>query len=211
MGKGKAVRSVVFILLFAALLLVPVFTFNRESGVVSATENRVLADFPALRDSAGKLRGEALSGINDWLSDHIGLRDLFLDAYVGVKYRLLGVATTDRVHLGKKGWVFLTANQNIEIGTGSELLSGEELRRIAERQQTLAGEYAARGVSYVLLLTPSKASVYPEYLSVGSGETGCTMCDQLTEYLRANTDVAVINAKESLLAAKDSGQLYYKT
>jgi hypothetical protein len=117
MGKGKAVRSVVFILLFAALLLVPVFTFNRETGVVSTAENRVLADFPALRDASGKLRGEALAGINDWLSDHIGLRDVFLDAYVGVKYRLLGVATTDRVHLGKKGWVFLTANQNIEIGT----------------------------------------------------------------------------------------------
>ncbi|MBR2717178.1 MAG: hypothetical protein IKP17_05500 [Oscillospiraceae bacterium] len=211
MGKGKAVRSVVFILLFAALLLVPVFTFNRETGVVSTAENRVLADFPALRDASGKLRGEALAGINDWLSDHIGLRDVFLDAYVGVKYRLLGVATTDRVHLGKKGWVFLTANQNIEIGTGSELLGEEELRRIAERQQTLAGEYAAQGVSYVLLLTPSKASVYPEYLSVGGGETGYTVCDQLSEYLRANTDVTVINAKESLLAAKESGQLYYKT
>ena len=45
----------------------------------------------------------------------------------------------------------------------------------------------------------------------GDYTVGTTAADILTDYIKANTDVKVINVKDGLIPAKEAGQLYLKT
>ena len=76
-----------------------------------------------------------------------------------------------------------------------------------------AARYRTMGINYCLILSPSKASIYPEYLDLGL-QVRETIIDTVCNYLGENAPgVNVINNKIPLLEAKNNGApaLYSKT
>ncbi len=206
----KRVINIAFIIIFAVLLLIPIFTADFEGGKMSETENRQLASFPDMVGEEAIEMSEAPAAIEDWCSDNIGFKDYFRDIYKKFSNEILGIFPSDRAHKGKDDWYFTVSKNNIEIGKGEYLLSDEKLKLIAEYQQSINNYYKSRGKEYYLVLLPAKTTVYPEYISGGEFEVTYTLIDQVENYLKKHTDVKVVNTKSSLVEAKSDAQLYQK-
>ncbi len=211
--KKTKVFNAIFLILFAAIIAVPIVTMKFLGGEYSSIEQRNLAGFPITKNQETGELDISRSGIQNWISDNIGQRNNFIKLCVNFKYKLLGQSTSEKVLIGKDGWHFYTMDHNIEIATGGYPISEKELKIIAEKQQLISDYYKSMGVSYILMLTPSKVSVYPEYLPMSSKVASKTPVDVVAEYLRENTNVVVYNSKDALIEAKNNGvgQLFHKT
>ena len=210
-SRGKRLWPLMYVAGFLLALLIPILGLDLAGGQLSPTENRYLAKFPTLLDENGHLAAGVKDGFTTWLSDNIGLRPQFVKVAANIKLDVFGQALTDQVAIGRDGWYFYTPNHNIELATGRYVLSQEVLDHIAQKQQRVSDWYASQGVTYVLVLTAAKTSIYPEYIASGNYTIRDTLCDQLEAYLNEHTTVQVINTKPALLAGKDQGKLYLKT
>ena len=208
--RGKKAALLAGVICFAAVLVLPLLTMNRIPGVVSETENRYLATFPDVFDGEGYLSDGLKSGFENWLSDNLGFRSVFVKLAAGIRLKLFPQSISDRVEVGRDGWYYFTGDHNVEIGAGKYKLSEELLQDIAQRQQRISDWYARQGIPYLLVMDPGKPSIYPEYIASGDYAVQETVCDQLERYLEENTTVQVVNAKTAMLANKDKGKLYYQ-
>ena len=118
---------------------------------------------------------------------------------------------TDEVYIGEDGWYYYTQDNNLKIARNEYPLTEELLQEIAKDQQAIQEYYTERGIDYVLVLNPSKVSIYPEYIGWGINQVQETPMDILARYLEENTTVSVISTKDALLAEKKNQIVYFKT
>lgn len=211
--KYKKILSIVTAAVAWVILLIPVVTMNFSGGGYSANEQRYLSGFPISRNKQTGKFETSREAFEDWVNDNIGFRDLFVKAYANIKYKMFGQSSSEKVILGTDGWMFYTGNRNNEIATGEYTVTEEELELIAKNQQAVSDYYKSIGTKYILMLVPSKTSVYSEYMMNSYMAVEKTIIDIVSDYLRENTDVTVYNAKDELLKVKADGeeQLYFKT
>ena len=188
-------------ILFLLCILLPVVFINRENGAVSVEENRYLAEFP---------NPFTRKGFEDWIDDNIGFRSGFVSLHANIMYHLFGLSPTDKIVVGKDGWLFYTGDNNLRIAEGTFPLSEEDMDAIIEGQTEVRDYLAKRDCEYYLILPPSKVSIYYEFLK-GNYEVQTTPADEVEAYLKDKTDVNVINLKNSLMSAKQSEQVFLKT
>ena len=206
--KTKKIGNRVISIFFLAILLIPVFTLNRLNGKVSEVENRTLASFPQIFNAEGHLADGVKTGVENWWEDNLGLRSWFVELAGSLKLRLFHQATINTAEIGRDGWYFTKVDHNIELASGEYTLSQETLRDIAGKQQRVSDWYASQGIQYLFALTPSKATIYPEYIASGDYTVHDTVCDQLADYLNEHTTVVVVNTKNALLENKQEGKLF---
>lgn len=99
----------------------------------------------------------------------------------------------------------------MKIADGSYPLTEELLMKFAENQQAISDYYKSQGTEYILVLTPSKASVYPEYIGGANYEVGVSPVDIAENYLKAHTDIHVVNVKPANVQEKEKGKQFLKT
>jgi hypothetical protein len=204
------IQAAAFIVFFCAVLILPGLLTGNSDTWNSGDEGRNAAEFPKLHVGEGSLNPELKDDFEAWFNDHLGLRSAYVRLKTNVYVGLLGKSTSEKVYLGKDGWYFYTPGDNIELATGEYPLEEAELKAIARNQQEVHNWYARQGIDYVLLLTPSKTTVYSEYL-YGDYTVGQSPIDIVEQYLKTHTDVIVVNTKPEILAAKESGrQVYWK-
>jgi hypothetical protein len=204
------IQAAAFIVFFCAVLVLPGLLVGKDNSWSTQDEGRNPAEFPSLRTEEGALNPNLKEGFETWFNDHLGLRSDYIKLKANVYVGLLGESTSEKVYLGKDGWYFYTANDDIKLVTGEYPLGEAELRAIATNQQAVHDWYQSQGIDYVLMLTPSKTTVYPEYL-YGNYEVERSPIDVVTDYLEEHTDVTVVNTKPAVLAAKKEGkQVYWK-
>ncbi len=211
MKKSDAWLSVLLVVVFSLVLLIPIIKINLMNGKVSETENRELANFPALVGEDGHLASGLKEGFEAWLGDNIGFRSFFVALTAEIKLKLFSQTTSNRVEIGQDGWYFLTDNHNIDLATGDFVFSEEVLEQICANQVRISNWYASQGITYVLVLTAAKTSIYPEYIASAESTLRETLCDQVEAYLLKHSDVHVLNTKHALLENKPRGKLYMKT
>ena len=202
--KKKRIIDLIFVILTALSLSLTLIFFNHDEEAVSKSESRKLAPKPTSPVTSQEYRTE----LTDYIDDNIGLRDPLLQLRTALSLKLYGSIPSEKIVAGKDGFYFYNADHNLEITTGGYPMTDEMLAEIAEAQQTVSDHYKDLGIDYVLALTPSKASVYPEYMS-GDYTVGTTVIDTVYEYLKEHTDVTVVNAKDNVIAHKGDGQLFW--
>jgi hypothetical protein len=194
------------LIIFFVIIVVPLITVNRDPGKVSI-ENRALASFPAAFDSNFR------SGLQNWINDNIGFRDQLVSLNSFIKVRLLNTSTNSGVHFGKDDWYFYTPDHNLDLAWGAYPLEESAFPALAERQQRIADWYGLRNIQYYFVINPSKATVFPEFIDSRQTLTvGRSVIDEVSDYLKANTSVSVVNTKPVMLEAKDRGEdIFLKT
>lgn len=211
MRKHRLGDKLIVIFLFVALVL-PVVTMNRVKGKISETENRVLASFPEIFDQQGNFIPDAVSGIQNWFNDNLGFRSELVSLNSLFQFNILNCSPSEKVEIGKDGWFFYTQDNNIDIAKGTYPNFQEaDLQKICVQQTRIQQKLKEKGIEYVLILPPSKVSIYPEYIRSGDYTIRKTPDDILADYLEAHTTIKVIRLKDELINQKDIGQLYLKT
>jgi len=207
-------RKKVTILVFFLIMLVPFVFSDFQKAGISERENRRLAVFPNWSQSDGTANPDFFNQLEKWFSDHVGFREEFIQLDTLIAYDLFQSANQDTLVVGKDGWLFTTGWDNVEIGRGSNYYQKGEAfyAAITRNLMHYRDVLKENDREFVLILAPSKASVYTENLP-GEFTTGVTVVDELETYLNKNTDIKVINLKKTMLEHKNdtAGWLYYKT
>jgi len=204
--------NVIFILCFIIMITAPLLCINRTKNKRSETENRYLANFPIILDEQGGINKEFPSAFNAWVKDNIGFREIFVKINTKINYDIFKTSPNPIVKIGREGWYFYNNDNNIEIAYGKYPLTEETLIAIKNEQESIQKALAKKGIEYVLILTPSKVSIYPEKIADANFEVRETPIDIVEKYLKKNTTIKVINTKEEVLKAKENGQqVFFKT
>lgn len=131
----RHIYRLVFIATFLALTLLPGLQMLTDwAPDEPVNEQRRLAPKPTFAHP-----GRAPAEANAWYSDHFGLRSLLIRVKAEIDYRVFGFS--DRVHIGKDGYLFYRATLDVEkpriermlAATGPAMVSN--LRRYAEALQ----------------------------------------------------------------------------
>jgi len=148
-----------FLLLFALLLLAPLAAFRRGTGLVSEIDNRTLQENPLSSEERAK-GGDLTAKLEKYVQDRIGFRDEMILGYTVLNDRLFGKMVHPSYCYGKEGYVFFQMSPPVEYSAYHEAF--------ADMVKKLQDYCAARGVPFLFMFEPSKATVLPEYLPAGT-------------------------------------------
>lgn len=163
-------------------------------------ENREMAQKPVL--SAESFVSFPLEYEN-YFNDNIPFRNNLISLNSKIDYFLFDKSTNENVIKGKNGWLYHSSTLNDY--QHNNLYSEEDLAKIANDALTTARYMEERGIDFVIFYAPNKSTIYGEYMPARySVEANNSRADQLIDYLRNNTDIKIIYAKESLIEAKNT-------
>jgi len=119
---------------------------------------------------------------------------------------------------GRDGWLFYDGkgvrggdprrNHLAQLPAGSERM----FRELKEQFEHNDRYFAAQGMIYVVVIVPDKWSVYSEQLPASVGTPAeRTSADQFLAYLRAETDLKILDLKDHLRSQRwQQGPLYHQ-
>ena len=205
MKRTYIMNAAFFACLLAPNLLFPILKTDADNGT---SENRNLAALPTL---ATKNIDTFPSEIEDYIDDHAAFRNDFLSLNARLNLELFQLGDSNDVITGTDGWYFYTQESSVEDFLGTNRFSANELKSLADKMQVVHDAWKEKGTEFIFVCAPNKESVYSEYLPAGFNEpNGPTRRSELIDYLKANTDVTVVNPYPELKNRRDY-QWYYKT
>ena len=163
-------------------------------------------------NEAAATAGSGLSARAARFDGRFAFRDTLVEAQSWLRYELLGVSTLPTVWRGRDGWWFLASDGALEATLNEPPFTDSEVETWRTTLQRTADYLAGRGIAYVFVVAPEKATVYPEFLPGGMHpRRGPTRTDQLVADLRAHSTVPVVDLRDGLLAAKARQRLFHLT
>ena len=213
-------ENIITLISCVAILGISISTcFNMIVGFFNPTEtNSVYEGHLAEQEVNGTAKDD--SGINGFLnsfSDNLAGKEEGAKVASEVSKSTSGntYIESDVVLLGKDNWLFLKANDDGDPISDYQCLyhySDEEMAEYASKLEQEAAVINSYGCDFYILSIPNKASVYPEYMpDTVTRESDYSKTDGFMDYLKNNTSLNVIDTKASLVKAKESNQVYYKT
>lgn len=146
----------------------------------------------------------------EYFNANFGLRHVFIQATGFVKLKCFGVSSSPKVLIGKRGWLFLSANGESDCYVNRHPFTQEELAHWKYVLEARRDWLAKQGIPYIFVIAPDKHTVYPEFMpSYIQQVHKRSRLDQLIAYLKANSDLDIMDLRPLLLDAKDH-QIYYK-
>ena len=177
-------------------------------------EKRELA--PAPEFNAGNL-AKFKKDFEAFAADNFGLRSDLIRWNCMLRVRLLGVSPVPSVILGKDSWLFYRSEALDDGNTFDDFrgilpISDWELEKVRLRLAENQREFSRIGARYLVVVVPNKSTIYSEYLPEKFRKAGPgTRLDQFMAYMKANSNVAVLDLRGPLFAAKKAFPVYSKT
>jgi len=208
---ARRLSDLVLIITFVVVVGLPcVGTFFSIDTAALRSENREPEPFPELHASKASVE-QYPRALEAWFNDHFGFRNSFIKWHSTVKVEWFDTSTSDRVVLGKDGWLFYSARRIMDDYQGRHPFTDADLRRWQRLLEERRDWLASKDIRYVFVVAPEKSSIYPEHLPDEIGKNRGTMrLDQLVAYVRAHSDVEVIDLRETFLAEKSDGELLFR-
>lgn len=201
-------RDKTLFLMFIGMILFPLigFFFGKGDGV-NLKEQRVLAKCPRLGSDAIKTVPDKFEA---HFNDYFGFRKDLIRGHNWIKYKFFKGGSVGKVIIGKNDWLFYTKAGIIPDFLGQAPLTEKELFRWKSTLESHQIFLASKGIHYLFVVVPNKATVYPEMLPKHiSRNRGRTRLDQLSEYLTQHSTVAFLDLRNALLNAKSKGLIYH--
>jgi hypothetical protein len=142
------------------------------------------------------------------------LRDFLIRAKHDFQYKYLGEKRFPIVLGGKDGWLYYTGERNMDDYQNAFPISEDELMQIYVNLEGLNRRLAARGKLLLVVIAPSRETIYPEWLPSGTQKVGDNdRLDALMAYMEQyGGKTRIIDMREVLWEAKkDHPLLYFKT
>ncbi|MBW4576924.1 MAG: hypothetical protein KME08_16750 [Aphanothece sp. CMT-3BRIN-NPC111] len=210
------VTNATLILSFIIAIYTPLVSSILNVGVESeetflSSELRLPHKFPKLtliKSSPVKFIKE----IQQYYNDRFAFRRLLIKGYSVPKVLWMGESSSPKVIVGKEGWLFLRTDgsyNEMDYYRSTNPYTPEQLanwqRTLEERNNRLSSQ----GIRYLLVIAPNKTTIYPEFLPKSINRVRQeSRLDQLIAYLRANSNVEILDLRDSLRSAKAKELVY---
>ncbi|MDB5582175.1 MAG: hypothetical protein JWR80_7351 [Bradyrhizobium sp.] len=200
-------RARTFILIFAMLIFLPLLQMvTGLIPVMPVSENRSLAPGPGAATRLDRMPRVA----NEWFNDHFGLRPLLIRLKTQIDYSLF--KTSDRVLVGRDGWLFYRSTVNVEPPAVENLLSGPAEERIVRGMREFSDALEKSGIHTALIVNMMSDRFYADKLPAAAlRRPARPRIDDLVEKLRVLPNVTYIDSFQILRAAMPSRQVFHKT
>ena len=203
---------------FLGLLFVPSVAWVFCHNVIGddTSENRALAKMPEI---SLKNIGELPEKIEEAYNDHAPFRAPIRAMWAKLNYFGFDDSTSDNVLIGKnegerkKSWLFYKSsldNNSVRDAQGLKVYSESEIKASLTKIESETKKFEEKGARLYYFVAPSKESVYEEFFPENVKIYNEPRTKKLSQYI---TDQGVNNyyyAYEDMLAAKESGQLYFR-
>ena len=213
------VYHLLFCSLFLGAIYIP-FTVAvfEDDQAISEIEKRTLKQVPDFPKNVQSFI-DFPESFENYYQDNFGFREILTKQYRFLKYKI-GDSPSQDVTIGKDGFLFLGtvkkgySDRNDPMGDyrGINKYTPEELSKFVTHMDDLNTWFAVRGIKYVFVIAPNKATIYPEklpkYIQKVNQETAY---DQLVSALKTIDDFLIVDLRPALLNEKSKGNLYYKT
>lgn len=205
--KGHAFYTILFILLFISVLLIPVSGIdNAEKSMI---EKRNLAKWPLLIMD-GKLNEKYGTHFENWLSDRFRGRYRIISAYSIVNNHLLGRLENSKAMLGNDGFFFYKGGDSIANFQNKNLFKNNELETIRKNILLRRKLLDKHGIKYYVMIAPDKNRIYgekyPNYIYKYRSQS---RAEQLVSYLK-NHGIDVVYPLNELNSGKQTRINYYR-
>lgn len=196
-----------FIAIFFVLTVLPFAQMvTRAIPGDAINENRNFAKRPDL--SKGFEHFPRLA--NEWFNDHFGLRALLIKLKTQIDYSVFG--TSDKVLVGRNGWLFYRAVVNAEEPLVERLLSQGLEDRVVSGVRALTDALGAAGIKSVFVINMMSDRFYGDQLpSSVAPRPARPKIDELVDRLRALPNVRFVDSTAILRETMKSRQVFFKT
>ena len=202
--------DIVFVTIFFVLLFVPMLKISRADK--SEKENRMLAKYvPFIKN--GQVNLKYSTNFESWYNDRFLGRDVLINIWSFLEQKINPNQGNDKVLVGKNGWLFYKLDNSIENFQNRKLFSQPELEQAARYLSSINSWAKENGKDFYYVIAPDKNKIYGEYFPTAIYKTKSdsqSRANQLTQYLRENTEVKVIYLYDVLMQNKNRGLLYFK-
>ncbi len=183
--------------------------FSLDRGFV-LEENRELTPRPRLKAHM-KVLAAFPPRFEAYFNDQFGFRKRLIYWLNVTKVVAIGVSPHPKVIFGRNRWLFY-ADKDVPYFRNVQPLTPEQLdgwqKRLEGRQSWLAD----RGIPFLVVFTPLKSTVYPEYMPQAYNRLGTvSRLDQLMAHLKAHSGLKVIDLRAAILDEKSRHQVFYRT
>ncbi|MET3889527.1 hypothetical protein ABIE41_000603 [Bosea sp. OAE506] len=195
-----------FVLIFATLVLAPLGQMaTRLIPEQPLIENRVLAAWPKGLEASHQL----VRGASDWFNDNFGLRALLIRIKTQIDYSLF--KTSDRVHIGSRGWLFYRSVLDVERPNVEAYLAINS-EAVRAGIVALSDAFKRNGIQTIFVLNEMADRFYPEMVP-GSALPAKEnpRIRQLERSLASAQSIAVVDATAILRETAKSRQVFHKT
>ena len=206
--RNDSIIIVVFCLAISLPLIGMILKLDLQE---SLEENRVLAKLPAFVLYPAVLQ-KYPQDFTRYFNDHFGFRGTLVRTNFLFQYKLLGVSPSNKVRIGKDGWLFYASDNQMEGYRSVDDINDARLKEMAYDYESKRQLLANRGIKYLFVVAPNKSSIYSEYLpAVFDNVNSKSRIDKFIRYMRSNTQVEVLDLRNTLLEHKPEEILYLKT
>jgi hypothetical protein len=142
-----------------------------------------------------------------FFDDRLGFRNWLIQSRAVVWVKLLRSSTNrEKVVIGKNGWLY-RANPYYQPG---RLFDSEQLDAWQAALEANRDYLDRQGVHYLVVFTPAKGTVYPEFMPDRYDRRGTqTRLDQLLKQLNEESDIDVLDLRQPMIDAKGEKLLYF--
>ena len=205
----KKIYNILFIVMFMAIISLPLIKANWTSGGISEDENRYLVEAPKLTVD-GKFNNKFTAEVETWFMDHMGYRKKLIDYNAKMQYEVFGkMLSKSNYYLGRYGDVNYATDAMIMDYAHLNLRTEEEVAKIGNSYQKVSDWLGEKGIQFYYVQCWDKHSIYPEQFMASVNQIGDTSkTDQVINYLRDNTTVNVLSLKETLIENKKDYEVY---
>ncbi len=214
----------ILIIIFIILISMPLILNILNIEVTSSDEKRILAKRPNLNISMKDIRHlpglykelkDYKNNYESYFNENFGFRNIMVRYNNYIKLNTMGISGNSKVIIGDDGWFFLGEyGDNLNYLMNYNPLTQEELKHAAKILQERHDMLASKGIKYLLVISPDKASIYPEYLPKKYQQAkNRSELDKLVNFLNTNTNITIVDLRTALLKQKknESIRLYEKT
>ena len=146
----------VYVTIYLLILMLPavLMPFSKNSG---DSEKRELAKAPSFVKE-GRLNEDFGEELDQYLSDHIGLRNAMVTVSNRVMGGIFGESAVDSVIKGKDGWLFYAEDKNDYLNVAT--ISKRNAVNIARTYRMVQDSLKKQGSDFVVAAVPNKSSLY---------------------------------------------------
>jgi len=197
----KKATNILFIIVCALVVFVPVLCFNWKPNQISVTENRQLAEL----DSPKQGLSTFMKSVNSYVNDRIGFREqaVSLNRQITIKYLNY---RHDQVLIGDDGWLFYVEELADYTGTNNTNENADRYIAILKQIDAWCKE---RDIQFVFAVGPNKSTIYPEYMPNIVKQAQITLLDSILEKAEQE-NLLVVCPKQALIDHKDEQELYMR-
>lgn len=204
-----------FILASAFLVLISsglILHFFNSERIILLREKRLAWQLPAYRFDTTEVFIKKLDG---YFNDQIPGRNNMITTNNLIEFSIFKqLVNNPNVHFGEDGWMFYIKGQSKEMLENRQQLTPQELKKMTDVMVARRDWLKERDIHFYIMFPPNAYVIYEEKVGPRLRRYNKrTKLDELLEYIKAHSDLDIIDVYTPLKEAKKKYpyDLYYKT